>query len=340
MPKSTCNTFNINTLYLVSNFLQTTIKFKLMQPKVLYPFTNSSYQTFLQDMANCLINAGYDKVEGLNIPWKLRLIVAKTKISCNFSTLSKHNSPLFVLGAGYIDSFAFPYAYSHNIIPILWDTWPRYWNRIISSFKRHNIQIAFFTQRSTAQYINSKLENIKCVHLPEGLNPNRYKVGKPLIERKIDILELGRIFNKFHDIITGSSIGLTHKFQAGEQLLFKNFDELTNGLADSKITICFPRNMTNPEHAGNIETLTQRYWECMFSRSLIFGHAPKELVDLLGYNPAIEADWTDINNQIKIILSNIEKYQYLVDKNFEIAKEKGTWDSRIPLIRSSIENII
>ena len=45
-----------------------------------------------------------------------------------------------------------------------------------------------------------------------------------------------------------------------------------------------------PELAGDIETLTQRYWECMLSRIVMLGHAPQELIDLIGYNPVIEID--------------------------------------------------
>lgn len=35
-------------------------------------------------------------------------------------------------------------------------------------------------------------------------------------------------------------------------------------------------------------TLTQRYCECMFSRMVMEGHAPQELIDFIGYNPVIE----------------------------------------------------
>ena len=59
-------------------------------------------------------------------------------------------------------------------------------------------------------------------------------------------------------------------------------------MSDAKITIALPRSMTQLEMAGDIETLTQRYWECMFSRMVMVGHAPQELVDFIGYNPLIE----------------------------------------------------
>ena len=48
--------------------------------KLLYPFKNSSYQTFLQDMADSLVMAGYKKIYGYNIPWKIRLLIAKLNL--------------------------------------------------------------------------------------------------------------------------------------------------------------------------------------------------------------------------------------------------------------------
>ena len=76
-------------------------------------------------------------------------------------------------------------------------------------------------------------------------------------------------------------------------------------------------------------TLTQRYWECMLSRVIIIGKAPKELVDMLGYNPVIDLDKDRFANQVKDILEHIEDYQDLVDKNHKNALEKGDWKMRI-----------
>jgi arginyl-tRNA synthetase len=80
--------------------------------------------------------------------------------------------------------------------------------------------------------------------------------------------------------------------------------------------------------AGNVETLTQRYWECMLTKTIILGHAPQELIEFAGYNPVIEIEWNDVGQQIDQILLNIESYQELVDKNFEFARKFASWDIR------------
>ena len=97
-----------------------------------------------------------------------------------------------------------------------------------------------------------------------------------------------------------------------------------------KVTITLPRSMTQPEVAGDIETLTQRYWECMFSRMVMVGHAPQELVDFIGYNPVIELrDDISAEELIADVLENIEIYQSLVDKNRETDEKLGSWKVRM-----------
>lgn len=59
------------------------------------------------------------------------------------------------------------------------------------------------------------------------------------------------------------------------------------------------------------------------------GHAPKELIDLIGYNPVIELDMYNPKEQILHIITHITDYQDLVDKNLEAAKVHGDWNTRM-----------
>ena len=99
-----------------------------------------------------------------------------------------------------------------------------------------------------------------------------------------------------------------------------------------------PRSITQPEIAGDIETLAQRYWECMFSRIVMVGHAPQELVDFIGYNPVIELR-EDISAEALIldVLKHIEDYQSLVDKNRETAERLGSWDVRMKWLMEELK---
>lgn len=50
-------------------------------------------------------------------------------------------------------------------------------------------------------------------------------------------------------------------------------------------------------------------------------------------------DFTDPNSQILLILDHIEDYQDLVDKNRQVALEKGDWSLRNADIRKYLINI-
>ena len=68
----------------------------------------------------------------------------------------------------------------------------------------------------------------------------------------------------------------------------------------------------------------------MFSRMVMVGHAPQELVDFIGYNPVIELR-KEISAEalIRDVLEHIDDYQELVDKNRETAERLGSWDVRM-----------
>lgn len=106
------------------------------------------------------------------------------------------------------------------------------------------------------------------------------------------------------------------------------------------MTIALPRSITQPEIAGDIETLTQRYWECMFSRMVMVGHAPQELIDFIGYNPVIElGDKISAEEQIADVIEHIEDYQSLADKNYETAERLGSWDGRMKWLMGELSNL-
>jgi hypothetical protein len=90
--------------------------------------------------------------------------------------------------------------------------------------------------------------------------------------------------------------------------------------------------MTHPQRSGDVETVTHRYFESMAAGCIIIGHAPRELVDLFGYNPVIEADVSDPAAQLEAILREPGAHAGLVERNRKRMMEVGTWDVRIRTI--------
>lgn len=237
---------------------------------------------------------------------------------------------------------SFPDYARYEVVPMFWDCWPGYFENTCLWLRKHNVKNAVFTSRQTAERIQKRFsgedkewQKINVIWCPEAVDGELYQEGKALKDRSIDLLEFGRSNDKVVCSkklagvkIDGAPLQHVCTKQNGK-FIFTN-EQLYEAMGDAKVTIALPRSMTQPEIAGDIETLTQRYWECMFSRIVMVGHAPQELVDFIGYNPVIELrDDISAEELIADVLENIEIYQALVDKNRETAEKLGSWNVRM-----------
>lgn len=226
---------------------------------------------------------------------------------------------------------AYPDYLRYEIIPLYWDCWPIHLQKVETFLEKNNVKTAIFTSSQVAELMHKKYPHMNILAITEGIDINLYNKGKKLKERDIDIIEFGRQSKYLKNCTFPNNIFYIHNTNG--KRMFANNEDFFEALSNSKITIALPRSMTNPDMAGNIETLTQRYWENMLSRIVMVGKAPKELIDCIGYNPVIDIDDTDVQRQIENILTNISKYQVLVDKNRQVALERASWDIRINKIK-------
>lgn len=298
----------------------------------------NDYQLYRQWITEAWIRSGGKTKKGIRLDWKTKQLFGKFNVMAGLvPDVLKCNDALICCCGGFPNYSAWPYTYTHELIPIIWDCWPQYHKRMLASLRQCKIKTVFCTSSQTRDIIKSTYPDINVFWLPEGIDTEVYKSGGLLKERSIDVLELGRQLPELHQslIESNNSNNINHQFSKPGELLFKDFNDLVNGLSDSKITICYPRCDTHPDMAGNIETLTQRYWECMLSGTLIVGRAPKELIEFCGYNPIVDLK-ENTAQEISDILSHIEDFQPLVDKNLEFARENASWDSRMPYLRKHL----
>lgn len=265
-----------------------------------------------------------------------------------FFSSSKKNKAIIITSRGEdLKLNAYPYYLNYEVIPMLWDVWPYCWERLFQDIKQLDVKTVFVTVRSMAKILNEKL-GVNAIWVPEGIDISAYKKGVELCQRQYDIYELGRQHKKFHSVLIKMEkerllSGYYHNNydQQGKltKLAFDNNADMIELLSNVKVVVNFPKNDTEPEAAGSIETLTQRYWEAMLSGCLIVGRAPKELLDLLGYDPVVNIDWSNPIGQMRSILSNISNYQYLVDKNYKFALENAPWEARIPDLKNQLNKL-
>lgn len=302
----------------------------------LEPYKLGNYQFFRQWAAESWVSTGGRLRKDIKLPWKLKMAIGKLGLVRRLPLMQlRYQKKLIVGVGGRPDYYCWPYNYTYEIVPVIWDCWPRYWRHLIRFLVRNDVKTVFCTSSQTADMVRKNLPNVNAVWLPEGIKVDAYPMGPRLVERSIDILEVGRLKSGLADLIESGVKNVSYVRPQRNEYLFRSFEELTAGIRDAKMVVCYPRSDTNNEIAQGVETLTQRYWECMLSGSLIIGHAPKELVRICGYNPVIELG-DDPVAKVKEILSSIDSYQSLVDKNRAFAETNASWDNRMHIIRASL----
>jgi hypothetical protein len=217
-------------------------------------------------------------------------------------------------------------------IPFCWDVWEPQWELWAKVLDRVQPPLVITTALGSAQHLRETLTACVVEHLPEAIVVTKYDAGAPLSSRSTDVLELGRRNLQWHEVIktAAENHGIKHLYEpVPGNLVFPDEMTLIVGLAETKLSICFPSNVTHPERSGSVSTLTSRYLESMASRCLVLGMTPPELSDLLGFDPVIRADMSRPWEQLHTILGSVESYQEQVDEAYERVQSAGSWDSRI-----------
>ena len=313
------------------------------------------FQFFMHDFIDACKEAGINSKKDIlpSYRWYIRAIFRNITlliyrfVHSYFPGLLKRTDALIVTANGVtlLDS-AFPYYGTYEIIPILWDVWPSTWERMYKSLKLLDVRTLFVTSYQVADMIN-KETSMHAHWIPEGICTSLYQKGDTLISRQYDLFEMGRRMQRYHNVIEEfrlvSNINIVAPSNLNKNgtlddkhVAYTN-EELYALISKKKIIVCFPQCDTNPNRAGDIETLTLRYWEAMLSGCIMIGRAPKELIDLIGYNPVIEVEWHRAQQQLYDILDSVDKYQNLVNHNCEIAKRYASWGERISQIVQVIE---
>ena len=267
-------------------------------------------------------------------PHFLKVVLGRAWPGFSFSRRSR----LLTVSSGRVESVAWPGLLTNEIVPMLWDVWPHNVPPLVKFVKRNKVRLIFCTSSQTVERLRGLLPETRVVWVPEGIKVAAYPCGSKLKDRLVDIVSYGRQMRSVVDLLRDYARDKQIKalFRSGKAHLFANFEELTAGLRSSKVTICYPQSITHPEYAKGLETLTQRYWEAMLSGTLLAGHAPRELVEVCGYNPVIELGESPCKILDEVLL-HIDEWQALADKNRKCAEEIGGWDKRMPMIMEALE---
>jgi hypothetical protein len=218
----------------------------------------------------------------------------------------------------------------------LFDAWPPNHEKITRFADACRLEHLFLSSSQAAAALGLLVKSTKCHWIPEGITPGDYFLAFTP-ERDIDVLQLGRRFDRYHRMIEPGLRKRGKKYlyeQVSGTVVFPTRLDYVEGLMRTKISICAPLSVSHPERAGGIETMTVRYLQSMLSRCLIVGHAPAEMIQLFGYNPLIEIDYNNAAEQLLDLLDHPDEHQELIEKNYHFVREHHTWQSRWEQIKS------
>ena len=212
----------------------------------------------------------------------------------------------------------------------LMDAWPDQLENIREFVNKFSVRHLFLSSSMAVEILQKDLRECTVTWIPEAVDPEPYRF-RPMKEKDIDVLQLGRKYDKLHEMILPvlEQNGWRYLFEKVRgKIVFPTREEFLDGLARTKISICVPANITHPECAGPIEVLSTRYLQSMVSKCLVVGHAPAELVSLFGYNPVVEVDMKDPGGQILSLLDHLDAYASLIERNYETVTQHHTWNHR------------
>lgn len=280
----------------------------------------------LTDVANALVERGY---RGLGrTPWRSHLTARLLTPTLPLARTSRADAA--VVPMMWCTPFrVVPYHLRYRIVPLVFDAWPndfKAWEQFLATLRPPGV---LFTSRDVADWFEER--GFETGWVPEAAHGTRYVPGKGLVERPTQLLELGRTTEWIHRQVAhvAADVGVVHRFPTGPgQFVFPS-DGLVQGLAASAIVVAYPKSVTHPTTARGIETVTQRYFEAMASRTLMVGHAPQELVDLLGFNPVVEARVDELGAALADVLrGGLARWQPHVDHVRDAFLDRGTWQAR------------
>ena len=237
-----------------------------------------------------------------------------------------------------------PYAFfSKQNFLYMHDVWPRFHYWIFPLLDFFNVKYVFFSSKQVWMDHIRKRPNSRCksMWLPEGINTDEYAF-KPLDQKRIDVLEFGRRYEKYHLLIRDGLAAhqKQHIYRRNNaELLFKYKTELTKALSEAKIVICIPSDVTHPERAEYISSMTLRYLQAMASKCLIVGITPFDMVELFDYQAVVEIDIDNPVTQLLEILENYQTYLPLIERNYLEVKKNHQWRNRWEIIKQKITDV-
>ncbi|MCR4633452.1 MAG: glycosyltransferase [Erysipelotrichaceae bacterium] len=224
----------------------------------------------------------------------------------------------------------------------IYDCWePEFdaWQKVIDEIRPDYV---FFCFKQTYEHYKDIYE--KCYWVPQSADLDYFKdLG---IEKTRRFIQMGRVNPKMHEAILNylkdhnlEDQNDNYVYRRKEKTnLFPELPVLVREINRSKFIVCIPKCYENFKRTGNVSGITARYFESIACKTLIIGKKPVSFDDLFPSDGMIEfnEDLSDFGEKIDDLLEHPQKYQDIVDRNYECLMKYNTWGNRCDQIMSII----
>ena len=135
------------------------------------PRTPSSKQVYMESFCEAWMAHGGNHIEPSK--WqKYRLLrhLMKFLALLRFSCRKKNRAYVVCSRGAHLLKSSLPYAFSGEIIPMLWDCWPATWNKLERDLRLLKCRICFVTASDVVKALSQRLPEVQFVHIPEGVD--------------------------------------------------------------------------------------------------------------------------------------------------------------------------
>ncbi len=215
------------------------------------------------------------------------------------------------------------------------------WRKVIDEI---NPDYLFFAYKLTDEYYRKNGYNSYWVPLSADYEVFKYK-DKP---RTRMFMQMGRFNKDIHSSILkylenhnleDNRDNYAYRRDRNETL-YPELSDLVDAINETKYFVCIPKFYENFKRTGNVNDIICRYFEGMICKTMIIGKKPETWSELMPEDAMItfEDDYSDFDEKIEFFEKNPDKYQEIVDRNYDYILKHHSWGNRLETILKAIND--
>lgn len=318
--------------------------------------SEDTVDAFEKALINYGINTEVEKIDIGEKTYKINRKIANTRLkNCQFidynvlKKVKKSNAQfVFIIAMSY-STLEFQLQTLKKIrIPIVVyaiDTWYSHleqWKKVLVKI---NVKIVFCSNKASISTFQNFIENV--YYLPYSANEHWF-YPRANVKKTHLFMQMGRKNKTLHEYVLRyiKENGIENEAYISEkkrgEIIYPKFNQLAEEINKTRFFILAPRDIDEFDITGAISDVTARFYEGMACKTLLIGYKPKDTFDELFPNSdsMLTVDgYDDFCSKIDYYLNNEEKYNEIVDRNYDYFKKYHTWNNRAKQLIEKLQTL-